>query len=160
MANGHVEIHDPFTNRSDLTTSSDSEPRSTSDMDDTVEFRLLMAYAKRRRPNRGAESPPQIGGLGSPQTSATTEKEEEGKTPKKKKKMGIRLSKLLSCIKPRIKEDEPVRSVANTPRAEERCLSESTGESASLRYHVITTIVLFIKCTRYQFLCDVTLLEP
>lgn len=147
MANGHVEIHDPFSNRSDLTAGSDSEPRSTSDMDDTVEFRLLMAYAKRRRPTRGAESPPEKRGLRSPQTSATTEKEEEeeeGKIQKKKKKKGgIRLSKLLSCIKPRIKEDEPPRSFANTPRTDERCLCE--GESASLRYHVIMTTVWFLK---------------
>lgn len=154
MANGHVEIHDPFSNRSDLTARSDSEPRSTSDMDDTVEFRLLMAYANRRRPNRGAESPPQKGGVRSPQTSAATEKEEEeeGKIQRKKKR-GIRLSKLLSCIKPRIKEDEPVRSVAKASGHDERCLSEGEGESASLRYHVITTT-----STRYHFLCDVTLL--
>lgn len=157
MANGHVEIHDPFSNRSDLTARSDSEPRCTSDMDGTVELRLLMAYAKRRRPNRGAESPPQKGGVRSPQTSAATEKEEEeeGKIQKKKKKGGIRLSKLLSCIKPQIKEDEPVRRVANTPRTDERCLSAGEGESASLRYHVITTT-----STRYHFLCDVTFLEP
>lgn len=136
MANGHVEIHDPFSNHNNLTTSSSSEPRSTSDtngMDDTVEFRLLMAYAKRRRPKRGAASPPRhtlvakMGDLGpsSSQTPAETKKEEEeeGKTQekKKKKKGGNRLLKILSCIKPKIKDEEVTERVANKPDADDRC---------------------------------------
>lgn len=124
MANGHVEIHDPFSNNDSLKTSSGSDSKSSSDqdrMDDTVEFRLLMAYAKRRRPASGAASPSgngpdpkqhvlSSGGASSPDTpangtkSATTEKKKQ-----KRKSSRVKLSKLLSCFKPQMKDDEQLQ---------------------------------------------------
>lgn len=129
MANGQVEIHDPFSNPNDLTTISNSDPKSSADtngMDDTVEFRLLMAYAKRRKPTRhilvGQIGDPN--GPSSPQMPVKTEKEEEEEKPKKKKKKkgGKHLMKLLGCIKPQIKDDEQPQTPANEPAADDRCL--------------------------------------
>lgn len=119
MANGHVEIHDPFSNNNGPKSGSGSDPKSSSDqdgMDDTVEFRLLMAYAKRRRPASGAASPTGNGpdpkqGTSSPDTPANGTKlpttEEEKK--KKKKRSRVKLSKLLSCLKPQMKDDEQLQ---------------------------------------------------
>lgn len=126
MANGHVEIHDPLSNPNDLATISNSDPKSTSDtnnMDDTMEFRLLMAYTKRRRPTRhilvGQSADPN--GSSSPQTLVKTEKEEEEKPKKKKKKGGKRLLRILSCIKHQVKDDEQPQTVAVEADAEYRC---------------------------------------
>lgn len=128
MANGQVEIHDPFSNPNDLTTISNSDPKSSADtngMDDMVEFRLLMAYAKRRKPTRciQVEQGGHPNGPSSPQMPGKTEKEEEEEKPKKKKKKGRkRLMKLLGCIKPQIKDDEQPQTLANEPAADDRCL--------------------------------------
>lgn len=117
MANGHVEIHDPLSNNDGPKSSSDSDPKSSSDrdrMDDTVEFRLLMAYAKRRRPASGAASPtgnspdPKRQAASSPQTPAngTVTVTSGEKKKKKRRSSGVKLSQLLSCFKPRMKDDE------------------------------------------------------
>ncbi|XP_034719766.1 apoptosis facilitator Bcl-2-like protein 14 [Etheostoma cragini] len=123
MANGHVEIHDPFSNPNGL-----HSPKSTSDtdsMEDTVEFRLLMAYAKRRRPQKEA-SPQDIqtlprGGTdangSSPQTPAMTEK--EAKKRRKKRKKGWK--SIFSCIKPQTGEAEPCPMNVNQYDVEDRC---------------------------------------
>lgn len=127
-----MEIHDPFSNRMTLEHASKSDPKRASDTngtEDSVEFRLLMAYAKRRRPNNvtedGLELTEQTGDLSSngPSLAPTlTEKEEEEKKRKKKKrKGGKRLLKFFSCIKPLIKDEENSTPAATEPDVEDRC---------------------------------------
>lgn len=141
MANGHVEIHDPFSNNDSLKTSSDSDPKSSSDqdgMDDTVEFRLLMAYAKRRRPASGAASPTgnspdpkrrvsSSGGASSPDTPANGTKLP---TTKKKKKGSsrVKLSQLLSCFKPQMKDDEQLQPEPVQQDDNNRCITIVEGQ--------------------------------
>ncbi|TKS90530.1 Apoptosis facilitator [Collichthys lucidus] len=96
MANGHGYSLNPFDNDDDS-------------MEDSVEYRLMMAYAKRRRPKRDGESPAQTvkngpshpKGPSSPQTPAEGS---EKTTPKKKKKKGWK--RLFKCIKPQMEEEE------------------------------------------------------
>ncbi|KAF1372174.1 hypothetical protein PFLUV_G00262440 [Perca fluviatilis] len=123
MANGHVEIHDPFSNP--------NSPKSTSDtdsMEDTVEFRLLMAYAARRRPENKSSTqdvPTSLrGGTdangSSPQTPGVTEKEEK-KRKKKWKKGWKSLPTLFSCIKPQTGAEEPPQNNVNQRDVDDRC---------------------------------------
>lgn len=128
-----MEIHDPFSNRMTLEHTSNSDPKRASDTngtEDSVEFRLLMAYARRRRPNNdpedGVKLAGQMGDLssnGTPlaQTPAQTEKEEEKKKRKKKKKGGKGLLKFFSCIKPLIKDEENLTPAVTEPDVEDRC---------------------------------------
>ncbi len=132
MANGHVEIYDLIANNDDLTSSTD--PKRTSDtdnMEDTVELRILMAYAKRRRPKKET-SPPKaletggtdVKGPSSPQTLAKTEKE------KKKKKKGLKLRRIFMCIKPQTEDEEPPQNHANLRSFVGECshmASDNTG---------------------------------
>ncbi|TDG96556.1 hypothetical protein EPR50_G00229820 [Perca flavescens] len=123
MANGHVEIHDPFSNH--------NSPKSTSDtdsMEDTVEYRLLMAYASRRRMENKVSTqdvPTSLrGGTdengSSPQMPAVTEK--EGKKRKKKRKKGWKLlPNLFSCIKPQTGAEEPPQETVNQHDVDDRC---------------------------------------
>lgn len=99
MANDHVEIHDPFSNNN--VASSDTEPTSpAASMDDTVEFRLLMAYSQRRRP-RAAPSVRFSGPMDPP----SPQKDGEVKTERKRK--GIkRVLKMFNCIKPMMMKSE------------------------------------------------------
>ncbi|XP_062239179.1 apoptosis facilitator Bcl-2-like protein 14 [Platichthys flesus] len=121
MANGQIEIHDPFNNQQDLTRDEDEDAASSSDtedMEDTPEFRLLMAYAKRRRGDR--ESPGQNGN-GTPQPSMLmislgTRDEEK---PKKKKKKGWK--RLLRCIKPQTRDEEPEQASKPDQECFNRC---------------------------------------
>ncbi|TNN36643.1 Apoptosis facilitator Bcl-2-like protein 14 [Liparis tanakae] len=129
MANGHVEIHDPFLNHRDPERTSDSD-----DMEDSVELRLMMAYARRRRPQRG-------GGLTSLGLSASgvkdgsgalsplqmpdqAEKEEEKEMKKRRKKKKRRLSmkgwrrNIFSCIKPQTDDGEPRQMIGEGGGAE------------------------------------------
>lgn len=123
MANGHVEIHDPFDNNN--MASSNTDPTSqTASMDDTVEFKLLMVYAQRRRPSRAAEldSPRQT----DPLLTQTAENDKEAKEEdgKKKKKMmrkkksggGKGMWRMFSCIKPSTKCDEPSEPTLGAPK--------------------------------------------
>ncbi|XP_029317368.1 uncharacterized protein LOC115028100 [Cottoperca gobio] len=115
MANGHVKINDIFCNDNGLTRSTRCDPKSTSDtesMEDTEEYRLLMAYAKRRRRPKGGSSPQDKPNLvtgdtdlnnHSPLMLAKTEKEKEKKTKKKRKGWKRHLS-IFSCIKPQTEE--------------------------------------------------------
>lgn len=134
MANGQVEIHDPFSNHNGLTDSiadCDHKPTSDSDsMEDTLEFRLLMAYAKRRRPRKESrpkkESPPQDslitggtdvnGSASQPETKTITEK-------KKKRKGWRRLPSILRCISSKTTDGEEPRSqiTAEQPDVHDRC---------------------------------------
>ncbi|XP_035852155.1 apoptosis facilitator Bcl-2-like protein 14 isoform X2 [Sander lucioperca] len=127
MANGHVEIHDPFSNPNSLHSSTRCGPKSTSDTDsmaDTVEFRLLMAYAKRRRPEKESSTHDTPTSLSSgtdangssPQTPAMTKKEEKRK---KKRKKGWK--SIFSCIKPQTGAEEPSPMNANQPDVDDRC---------------------------------------
>lgn len=135
MANGHVEIHDPISNNDGLKTSSGSDPKSSSDqdrMDDTVEFRLLMAYAKRRRPASGAASPTGNGsdpkrGASSPDTPANGSKSLTTKK-KKRKSTGVILSKVLSCLKPQMNDDEQLRPESVQHDDYNRCSFKVEGE--------------------------------
>lgn len=99
MANDQVTIHDPFSNHNNLTSSTNCDLNSTSDQDsmaDTVELRMMMAYATRRRPKQKVESPTQdtpsapngvahSNGPSSPPTPDKTEEEGEEKKKKKRK---------------------------------------------------------------------------
>lgn len=137
MANGHVTIHDPLSNHNNLTSSTDCDLNSTSGQDsmgDTVELRLMMAYAARRRPNRKVESPTQdspsapngvahSNGPSSPPTPDKTEEEGEETKKKKRRKKGFRsLMKLLPCIKPQTDDKELAQSPEDTPDVTTRCL--------------------------------------
>lgn len=120
MANGRVEIYDPLSNSAPKA-NMESEP-----MTDSVEFRLLMAYTKRRRPDSTVTSPQRSdsngtpGGLSSsegpssPDTAANGKDSQMRKKGKKKHK-GVKLSKILSCFKPQIKDAEPAYSEDNKP---------------------------------------------
>lgn len=129
MANGHVEIHDPFSTNDSLKSSSDQDG-----MDDTVEFRLLMAYAKRRRPASVAASPTgngldpkqhllSSGGASSPDTPANGTKSPTTKKKKKKKRKssGVKLPKFLSCFKPQMKDDEQLQPQSVQHDVNDRC---------------------------------------
>lgn len=107
MANGHVEIHDPFTNNN--LASSGTDPTSqTTDMDTTIEFRLLMVYNQRRHPGRVPEVEGQ--GQAEPPSPKTSEIDMEvklrGKEEKKKKRKrrGMKgVFGMCSCMRPQIK---------------------------------------------------------
>lgn len=114
MANGHVDSLNPFDH-------DDS-------MEDSEEFRLLMAYAKRRRPNKDGESPSQNsptvqnGGShpkepSSPQTPAEATKETGKTTTKTKKKKKKGWKRLFKCIKPQTEDEElpPVPNQTDVP---------------------------------------------
>ncbi|XP_068442951.1 apoptosis facilitator Bcl-2-like protein 14 [Clinocottus analis] len=132
MANGHVQIHDPLS-----TPNGGTDPKPPSDpdsMEDSVEFRLLMAFAKRRLPQR--EGPAATAGgdaddaesESSPlQTPDKTdmEEEEEKKTRRKKKKKRLSLNRLrrniFSCIKPQTEDGKTPTTVEASPDADDRC---------------------------------------
>ncbi|XP_014063311.2 apoptosis facilitator Bcl-2-like protein 14 isoform X1 [Salmo salar] len=81
-------------------------PGDMDGMEDSVEFRLMMAYAQRRRPRevlcplpQGTDT--QSGGTQTLEGHADTFiKKEEKKKKKKKKGMRVRLQSLVSCIRP------------------------------------------------------------
>ncbi|KAM8740182.1 uncharacterized protein AB9X84_020108 isoform 1-T1 [Acanthopagrus schlegelii] len=126
MASGHVTIHDPLSNHNNLTSSTDCDLNSTSGQDsmgDTVELRLMMAYATRRRPNRKVESPTQDS-PSAPNGVAHSNGPSSPPTPdKKRRKKGFRsLMKLLPCIKPQTDDKELAQSPEGTPDVTTRCL--------------------------------------
>nr|XP_057922111.1 apoptosis facilitator Bcl-2-like protein 14 isoform X2 [Doryrhamphus excisus] len=100
MANGRIEIHDPFANGNEEATS-DAE-----NLQNIVEFRIMMAYAKRRRGKAGGESSwripgsleGQMGSLDSGDKSG--EEKASAKKKTKKKRRWKRLPAILKCIKP------------------------------------------------------------
>lgn len=138
MANGHVEIHNPISNHNNLNNSSDCNIKSTSDtsdMDDTVEFRILMAYATRRRPKKAdtTDSPVVVNGntdangsapSQTPEKTEPTNKRKEEKKKKKKNKKGLkRVLSILKCVKPQTEEEEeePQPAVENHHNVDDRC---------------------------------------
>ncbi|KAM8908402.1 uncharacterized protein AB9W97_005781 isoform 2-T3 [Spinachia spinachia] len=127
MANGKVEIHDPFTKPCG---SPDRDPEPASDRDDmehTVEFRVLMAYAKRRRPQKEspsgdaaepeAEAPP----AQTPDQTETEQLQQPTRRRRRKKKMMERWTRnIFSCIKPQTEEKEASRDTGE-PDVHIRC---------------------------------------
>ncbi|KAM4614862.1 uncharacterized protein ACJ7VT_010096 [Polymixia lowei] len=97
MDSGHTNSH--ATNNNNVT----SNTNDTGNMEDTVEFRLLMSYAQRRRPGdarssrQGSPGAPKedadANGTSSPRTPSTK------KTVNKKKKRKNQLLKLFSCVR-------------------------------------------------------------
>lgn len=134
MANGHVEIHDPFDNNNMASSNTDPTSQSAS-MDDTVEFKLLMVYTQRRRPSRAAEldGPRQTDPLLTQTAENDKEaKEEDGKKKKMRKKKsggGKGMLRMFSCIKPTTKRDEPSEPAPDAQEPEFRCGVFRTGET-------------------------------
>ncbi|CAN9508478.1 unnamed protein product [Ophioblennius macclurei] len=139
MANGHVELHggDSLVPES---------PESDDDMKDSVEFRLLMAYAARRRP-APKDAKTQNGDAANGDALKNGEAG-EGKTPttivapkRKKKKGWKRLGSIFKCIAPQNEEkeaepqseEEELHMAAMKPDSiENRCLrpeAPSAGEA-------------------------------
>lgn len=112
MDNEHIEIHDPFKGQNGIIHRTDSAKKSvfnSENTEDMIEFRILMAYATRRRPKEATETghdnpsaPNNNNANGTP--SVQTEKITE-KRKKKKKKLWKRLPKVLTCLKPQTKEE-------------------------------------------------------
>lgn len=140
MSNGFTKTSDPILNHNNLNSMTNCDADSTSDtdnMEDTVEFRLLMAYAQRRRPKTDVKSSTRdsptapngdtaANGSSSPQTPAKTEKEEK---KNKKKKKGLKhLRRLLGCIKPQTVDEEPPESIESQPVVHDRCGDFNDGE--------------------------------
>lgn len=127
-----MEIHDPIANN-DLASSNSDPTSQTASMDDTVEFKLLMVYSQRRRPDRL----PELQGPGEtdPPSAQTAEsdqevKEGEEKRKKKKKRRGAKgLMKMFSCIKPSMKSYEPSDAASDAPEPEFKCGAILHGES-------------------------------
>ncbi|XP_071358229.1 apoptosis facilitator Bcl-2-like protein 14 [Trachinotus anak] len=135
MAKGHIEIHDPISNHKDLKSSTDASTSDTDNMEEMVEFRILMAYAKRRRVKKGPESPKEespvilnghteANGTSSPQTPAHSETDmaEEKEKKKKKKKAALkRLRNIFSCVKPQTQDEEPPQMTEAPHDPRNRC---------------------------------------
>ncbi|XP_023150623.1 apoptosis facilitator Bcl-2-like protein 14 [Amphiprion ocellaris] len=141
MANGHVEIHDLLSAHHSPSSCSDPESTSDSDrMDDTVEFRIMMAFAKRRRPQQQQQqdSNPDDGPVkdsrdanGTTTPSQTPEKTEGKK--KRKKKGWKRLSSILRCVKPQTEDPEP--QPTPRPNGNFRSLDPRTNERLVVDSH-------------------------
>lgn len=131
MANDRVEVHDLFSNHNN--NMSNSKNGDSGGMGGTVEYRLLMVYASRRRSKRDSDgvnpddvilnSDPHGNGPSVPPTPTKTDEEmkngEEGeKKKRKKKKFWRRMSNIFSCIKPQMERDEDrhtPKTVSNAP---------------------------------------------
>lgn len=116
MTNGHIEIYDPIPRPAGRSTGTYHDPESTpnvANMEDTVEFRVLMAYVTRRRPNTQRSPVRESGGDdsdGHVKTPLKTPTQTENKlTEKKNRKKGRRLKRMLSifsCTRPQTKNEE------------------------------------------------------
>lgn len=125
MANGHVEIHDPLAKNN--VASSDADPTSqTTSMDDTVEFRLLMAYSQRRRPR----TQPKVNFCGQMDPPSPQEdREVKMEVKRNRNRKGVKgVLRLFTCIKPRVKNDEPSEPASVGSAPEFRCGTFSDGE--------------------------------
>lgn len=125
MTNGHIEIYDPIPRPAGRSTGTYHDPESTPDvanMEDTVEFRVLMAYATRRRPNTQRSLVRESGGDdsdGHVKTPLKTPTQTENKlTEKKNRKKGRRLKRMLSifsCTRPQTKNEEDYEEEQQKP---------------------------------------------
>lgn len=126
MANGRVEIHDLLSNNNMASPNTDATSETTS-MDDTIEFKLLMVYSQRRRPPTIPEPDGPRQTLSTQTAENNREVKEENR--KKKKKRGAKgLSKMFSCIRPSVKNDEPSEPPSPALEPEFRCGVINTGE--------------------------------
>ncbi|KAF7649026.1 hypothetical protein LDENG_00148290 [Lucifuga dentata] len=118
MANGHIDM--PICHSHD-TSSTGANASATENMEDTVEYRILMAYAQKRRPKTDSPGTP-AKDTPSPQTPAEAEKgvkEEEKKRRKTKRKGGWRcMGSILKCIKPQTEEEDMNKTNQETGPAE------------------------------------------
>ncbi|KAM7378507.1 hypothetical protein PAMA_013422 [Pampus argenteus] len=125
MANGHVEIHDPLANNNNVATDCDLSS-NTDNMEDTAEYRVMMAYAQRRRPAQDVESSKPGNAVNggsesngsSPQTVAS-----DGKRAPKKNKKRSKLYRIFGCIKPQTKVDEPQKAPEEPVDEDNRCFN-------------------------------------
>lgn len=111
MANGQIEIHDPFSGQNGFSVSPEPTQRLISEnTEDMVEFRLMMAYATRRRPKpesgESGQDSPKAPDASNGTPSIQTENIQEKKKRKKKKIKWSRLSKGLICIRSLTKDDD------------------------------------------------------
>ncbi|XP_077401697.1 uncharacterized protein LOC144035669 isoform X2 [Vanacampus margaritifer] len=114
MANERVEIYDPFANHDDL-----SGPTSdTGNLQSMLEFRLLMAYTKRRqrRQEKKSQSSVDEGDPDSTHTCLLPAESQEETTPTKtkKKRKWRRLPSFLICIKPQMEKNHNEAEGENT----------------------------------------------
>ncbi|KAM9845609.1 uncharacterized protein ACBR49_010642 [Aulostomus maculatus] len=130
MANSHMSVHDAVSNLNHLNKEAvrDSTAAEESVLD-MAEFRVIMAYAKRRR-----ESPLNsvtAGGAGTPNgatdpsdaTSPETPAKIEGAPVKRGKRRWKRLTSILRCIKPPAEDPQrtPKTKPEGRPGANDRC---------------------------------------
>ncbi|XP_071398498.1 apoptosis facilitator Bcl-2-like protein 14 [Centroberyx affinis] len=117
MDNGHAGVPGPAANNNNISHISDPKPSSDADsMEDTAEFRLMMAYAQRRRPTGDAGLMAQCGpGASSPQTPAETETDVKEKKRKKKRGTKNKLLRLLPCVRSKKEEPEDTRGENGGP---------------------------------------------
>ncbi|KAL3977128.1 myosin III [Sarotherodon galilaeus] len=119
MTNGHIEIYDPIPHPDGRSTGTYHEPESTPDManmEETVEFRVLVAYMacpSRRRPNTQRSPVTQSGGddadghIKTPlKTPTQTENKVTEKKNRKKKRRLKRMLNIFSCTRPQTKDEE------------------------------------------------------
>ncbi|KAF3705268.1 Apoptosis facilitator Bcl-2-like protein 14 [Channa argus] len=134
MANGVMEIHDPFCNHSNLKSSTDCDRNSTSgtsDMENMVEFRILMAYATRRRPNKDSGTPVSLSGKTDQMDAngtAPSQTDKKVTAKKKKNKAWKRVLRFLKCIQPQTEKEEPDQTNEKQYEVEDRCAGSRGDE--------------------------------
>lgn len=138
MANGDI---DNLASNGNVLTSQTDCCKSTSDtdnMEESTEFRVMMAYAqRRRRPKKEnvqsskPETPELLNEATSPQAPAKTEEETPKVEERKKRKGGFKkLKHFFRCIKPQIEDEEPQQpqEAPGTPNdVNDRCLTIASG---------------------------------
>lgn len=152
MANGHVEIYDPLSNKDGQKSSVDGsdDDDGADGMEGTLEFKLLMVYTKRRRDEHdGGQTPepkgPPVENLSNFDNNVTDKK----KGKKKKKKKGFKKFFKFSCIKPKTSDDDVGQeSCAPEPESDNRMLIprkyRHTGTYIWYTLYIYITVLLFI----------------
>ncbi|XP_008313660.1 apoptosis facilitator Bcl-2-like protein 14 [Cynoglossus semilaevis] len=136
MANGHVEIYDPLSNKDGQKSSVDGsdDDDGADGMEGTLEFKLLMVYTKRRRDEHdGGQTPepkgPPVENLSNFDNNVTDKK----KGKKKKKKKGFKKFFKFSCIKPKTSDDDVGQEAcAPEPESDNRMLIPHIDEKEEL----------------------------
>ncbi|XP_038156116.1 apoptosis facilitator Bcl-2-like protein 14 [Cyprinodon tularosa] len=128
MEDGQVENHVPKpANGMEVNTHMDSKLNSdVENIEDTVEFKLMRAYAQRRRPKKvdphkeNGKALTDYSNDADPTPGQTTEKtgKEEGKKKRKKKTIWRHLKPILKCVRPQTDEMETTPTPA-TPTSDE-----------------------------------------
>lgn len=105
-------------------------PSDIETMEDTVEYRLMMAYSQRRRPPK-VDRTKEKGSVADQTPSPTpekTEREEGRKRRKKKKNIWRRLKPILRCVKPQTEEPEPTQTPTDENGPMFRCFVQEHTE--------------------------------